>query len=337
MYFFESTDADVVPFKLKEFTARQFKIFSKYHKPESMRLEITNASTKSFIDYLDKYLLHTLEEVGEAFEEYRRIKIGKSNHYDYHMELVDILMYLGTTLSIVEMNATLYSVVSNEYKSVVDLDLGYLYNSKELPDTTTRLLTAMKYVVDARRCFPERKWHKPIPEVSPAQLNTRIASMVDSLVKAIKIIASMLLSECGFEVDSMIWSKQQYVLNLEKTQPRLGEYPVAEVPEPKLEMSYINGQVCAPMVGVLTVNGEPVKPISENWYTEKFRAVFTYTYGSEKRGELRDTYSDAKADFNAKLKYITKNELDFLIDMRIDKIYVPNKDVLNKRYEKKLD
>ncbi len=100
-----------------------------------------------FIQNLDKYILHTIEEVIEYFD----------SVYTMKDEVVDIFNYLLS-------NAAILYKVRGRIK-IVDFDNQKFVNEQ---DINVLLLEIISNLIAIRRLFPERKWHnnETIKEVS---------------------------------------------------------------------------------------------------------------------------------------------------------------------------
>ena len=104
-----------INFDLRSFIQFQQQIALKYQTKEELLYE--NIESKGFINNYDRYLLHCIEEISE-------VRDAILNHKDIdeiREELVDVLMYLGTMTSLVELNMDRY-----EMKTQDKFELNYL-------------------------------------------------------------------------------------------------------------------------------------------------------------------------------------------------------------------
>ena len=196
---FKKVNEHSVRFNLRNFLNIQEKIWTKYDKEENV--VIMNNTEKNFINNLDKYLLHTTEEVMEAYEESLKTEFEEDKFIE---EVIDVLMYTGTMVSILERSVITKEIyVPNIFEDVVYED-----------DIQTCLMCIMKNMIDLRRLFPARKWHKPYTEKSEIENRERIIKSIEFLKHNIKIVLSILFKYDEEKVNNIILNKQLFILKL---------------------------------------------------------------------------------------------------------------------------
>lgn len=150
----------------------------------------------SYINNINNYFLHIMEEVWEVK--------NAPNLEERLGELVDVLMYLGSTVNcfdgvddkllyLLRREKLIFStdyVESDEYKNVNDI------------------------LVELRREYPERKWHKPYNNEDINHLE-RSSSTTLALQKAITCVLRSLLADYELdEINKAIEKKQEFILSL---------------------------------------------------------------------------------------------------------------------------
>jgi hypothetical protein len=98
------------------------------------------------IDLIDKYILQTLEEIHEAIERVRRNNIYDKRNISE--EIIDVAMYLGST----------YYTVNTGMRPT--FDTIYITDNSDFRDSEAVLNDISTTLMNARRMYPERKWHK---------------------------------------------------------------------------------------------------------------------------------------------------------------------------------
>lgn len=165
-------------FDLSKFIYRQNEIFDKFKQPING------------IELIDKYILQTLEEVYETDISNEPVD-----------ELIDVLMYLGSSLNTIEYEKEFLPVKV----AIIKED-----NAKELKhslhDINNRLM-------GIRRFYPERKWHK---KYSPDDIDCDRGIIVSNiLIDTIKLVLSILINMTDIEdINSKLNKKQIYILGL---------------------------------------------------------------------------------------------------------------------------
>lgn len=204
-----TTNNCIVYFELNKFIDGQDKIWTKYDSIEQ-GLDLIK-SEKDFINNFDRYIVHTLEEIYEVSEA-RDVE-------DMVEELIDVLMYLGTMYAIVRENAKLnFSDV--RFKTTFQNELIN-------PTTDTHTFEEMTSMIlfdlmNIRRLFNKRKWHKYSEEMTKEQKLNAIDVMESKLRHSIKHLLSFILDTVFSQtndfynyVDGVLYNKQQFVINLQ--------------------------------------------------------------------------------------------------------------------------
>lgn len=200
----------LINFNLEEFVNTQQIIVNHYEKEED--LLISNLGCKEFIKSFDKYILHTIEEVSETYEE-----LSKDNLHDKMEEMIDILMYLGSMNYILKANMKNYKM---KYESFFDYDYYVqVYENRSLKSyqNNTCLLKIVDLLIKQRRLFPQRKWHKPSKEFSELEIKHNLKLMYDLNISAMKIVLNLLLDTSIQDINlinGIINEKQQKVISL---------------------------------------------------------------------------------------------------------------------------
>jgi hypothetical protein len=178
---------NVFKFDLGNFLSTQGLIYDKF-KFEGKR-----------IDVIDKYLFQIIEEIQEvnAIEEDVYAKYG---------EVVDVLMYLGST----------YYVFSgfNSFSNRIIVRKNNKMKIKPLMDDIFSTL------INARRMYPERKWHKPYDENKLIQNREQMFSEV-IVALIIKIIDLLLTNLDVDSIEDLISEKQSFIYNLDRLEEKV--------------------------------------------------------------------------------------------------------------------
>lgn len=118
-------------------------------------------AVKIFVEALDKYYLHFIEELVEFQTEVN--KSDEGNEYEMIEELCDILLYADSILSFLkEAQNDISQMLNIEYKITIPqclvIEIPTFPLAKGIPDFIMNGI--MMPMINARREFPERKWHK---------------------------------------------------------------------------------------------------------------------------------------------------------------------------------
>jgi len=204
-------------FDYLNFLKYQFNIFNKWENIQDYQ----KYNSKEFIDHLDKYILHTIEEIIESKEE-----LDGVNFDNFTNEMCDITLYLGTVSSILytlintktgikdEYSLDLY--LTEKYNNNLEKSLNlYLlnYDSSHLYDFI--LLKAVENLINIRRLWPERKWHKKYKEPSQEEFLERLVENFKQIINTIElIISSLVLIKSPEDINKNLLAKHNYILNL---------------------------------------------------------------------------------------------------------------------------
>lgn len=195
MYYFERKNGNLY-FKFRKFIEKQREINKKFPTPFEKK-----------VDRIDKLILNVLEEVYEEEVEYGVIEYNNDtndiNKYNKWMEeTVDVIMYLGSLYN--EINDL--KVDNIEEKIQVDIN-NFIYV------TNIDINYVLLGLMEIRRKFPERKWHKPITEIDK---NRDYDSLVIIKYTIINIIEDNFFEYEPYlkEFDKKIFEKEQYIINL---------------------------------------------------------------------------------------------------------------------------
>lgn len=187
-YFEPSITYDEVYFDMEYFLRVQKDISNKWVMPDD---DMRN---------LDSYLLHTIEEVWESKDaSTKEEKLG---------ELIDVLMYTGSMKGYIDV------VLGEEMKTPLKLYLS-AKDIEEDPDNVN-LDGITDSIIEIRRQFPERKWHKPMPKFTDENIKERryrVVVMYNNLVT--KVITSIFKS--GYyipEINEALNEKESFILKL---------------------------------------------------------------------------------------------------------------------------
>jgi hypothetical protein len=143
------------------------------------------------IDLIDKYVFQTLEEIHEVN--------SAPNEIEQAGEIVDIMMYLGSTIYTVETFHPTGTVT--------------IVKTKEKAEVKPLMDEVFSSLISARRMFPERKWHKTYNENDIIEGRDEIfVSIIIGLI--VKLAELLLTNNFYINVDSMIEGKQRFIKQL---------------------------------------------------------------------------------------------------------------------------
>lgn len=183
-YIINLGETDRYRFRLRDFALMQKKIYDKFD------------TKTSYMQNINNYFLHIMEEVYEV-----QISINKEEEKE---ELIDVLMYLGSTLNC--FNNIDIELMPN----MIEVDINDVTNNDVISQTNT----IVHSLLSIRRNFAERKWHKPY---DPSQIDYKLRdSLVEiSLIDLIKRVIILLVSNNNYlEVNSSLNKKQKFISNL---------------------------------------------------------------------------------------------------------------------------
>jgi len=195
-----------ITFNLKEFSSFQYKTATKYEPKEDFIC--IQKGSKDFISRFDRYILHCLEEIVEAREEIRRNPVSK----DAMLELIDVLLYLGTMNAIIKINLDYFQMNTTDV-----FKLDYYSANRTVDQMDVKLMDISELLIEQRRLFPQRKWHKPSSEFPELQLKYIMNELYRMNIEAIQIALDLVLNSARGNhtlVNDNINYKQQYVLSL---------------------------------------------------------------------------------------------------------------------------
>jgi len=204
-------------FDYLNFIKYQYNIFKKWEDIKDYQ----NYNSKELINNLDKYILHTIEEIIESKEELDGI-----NFDNFTNEMCDIVLYLGTVSSILYALINIKTEIKDEYSLSLYLTEKYNdnlekslnlyllnYENNHLYDII--LLKAVENLINVRRLWPERKWHKKYKEPSQEELLERLVENFKQIINTIElIISSLILIKSPEDINKNLIAKHNYILNL---------------------------------------------------------------------------------------------------------------------------
>ena len=127
-------------------------------------------------------------------------------------ELIDILMYLGTMNSIIKINLDYFQMKTQD---IIELDVYRITRTPAQIDV--ELMNISELLVEQRRLFPQRKWHKPSSEFPELQLKYVMNELYRMNVEAMTIVLELLMQAGKHnhtKINDELNYKQTYVLGL---------------------------------------------------------------------------------------------------------------------------
>ena len=196
-----------IGFNLELFSTIQSRIVNKYDAPEELSYSVIGSG--AFIALFDKYLFHCIEEVIETRDEFKKGMQCKT----IKEEMVDILLYLGSMNYIIKLNLEYFHMATD-----LNINLDY-YTTKAYSKETfdSKLMEVIQLLVDQRRMFPQRKWHKPATEMPEIQMKYTLKTLYSKNINAMKIVLSLLLDSSLVdvnEINMLINTKQTFAIDL---------------------------------------------------------------------------------------------------------------------------
>lgn len=234
-----------IDFDIKSFILEKYKVFEKYDDIKDFDIR-----KRDFINKLDRYLFHCIEEISEAKYELSKLEVNLSEKRDidfseFEGEYIDIINYLGTILSIlVNCNRDMCSIdMFNEYISNgVDIDslknfslnetyninsvlrVNFINNSKSYQinyqiNFLIRLTDfILNDIISIRRLYPERKWHKNMSVDDDERNTLRLTKSIEKVSKLIYLMMSNFfpyVNDKNFEDNyKSVMDKHNYVMSL---------------------------------------------------------------------------------------------------------------------------
>lgn len=173
---------NVYKFKLGSFLDAQYLIADKYMD----KLEIYKD-----MDVLDKYILHTMEEIWEVKH--------AEDELEFYEELSDVIMYLGSMYSILSFRNKL-DVNKEEDMFLTATNVNSNFSVSDIVDE----------IISIRRFYPERKWHKNEKnEVDNSEVD--IISM-NLLKNMIRNFVNIMILNTDFDFNDYVYNKQQMLI-----------------------------------------------------------------------------------------------------------------------------
>jgi hypothetical protein len=143
------------------------------------------------IDLIDKYLFQIIEEIQE---------VNASDEEYVLEELIDVMMYLGSAY-----------YVFNSFHSYNTVTITKQNNSLSIKSVMDDVFSS---IINARRMYPERKWHKTYSEDKILKDRNKIFS--DILISLIMKIAELILTNFyAPTVDNTIQDKQKFINDID--------------------------------------------------------------------------------------------------------------------------
>lgn len=173
----------------------------------------------------DRYLLHIFEEMSEFTEECKKSYLKKqhlNNNYDCKEELIDVIAYISSLLSImyIERYGEKF-ILSQEFNKEIYIGRPYIkYNEIEEIIINDTLIEVQRILISERRNFPERKWHKDVDRnLSIEELkdlyDDNIFKLQEALIKTICLFLK--INKCDVEEFNKIFiEKNERIFNLKK-------------------------------------------------------------------------------------------------------------------------
>lgn len=207
-------EINAASFNIYTFFRKQMEIFTKYDSLKNF-VEDKKLSDR-FIQQLDRYILHTIEEVVEVLDVSSGFTYNKSKCVE---ELIDVLMYTGTMGGIID--ASLYKIRGEDVPKDITIPIVTTKYNKdnEIKEGLLKgvLLEVISYLIEIRRLFPERKWHKPHPECDVETQIERLEKALN-LIKGIccMILNTVLRVKTMEEIENQILDKNGFIQSLPK-------------------------------------------------------------------------------------------------------------------------
>ena len=168
---------------LNLFMENQGKIMNKY---------LSNLEGLTLFEKIDKYISQIVEEIWE-------VKTAENN-FDQAKELCDVLMYLASLYKLMEQET--------DNKPKMNFDNTVIYRSNQF-----NIDILFEEIINIRRLFPERKWHKI--EVNQITLRHEeiLVSMTMIYHMIINIFSALLFIKDKFNFFDYITIKEQKILS----------------------------------------------------------------------------------------------------------------------------
>jgi len=157
---------------------------------------------------VDRYILHTVEEIDEALQETPGTQAWWS-------EMADVTKYLAT------LDGVLREVMEGSGVEAPRRPIRIYQGNQGSRDlegeSNSVLIEVLGRLMSARRLFPERKWHKPHPEVSSAAAAGRATVAHSEIRRALEMLFGWCASagaEGRFRFEEALSSKHAKTLSL---------------------------------------------------------------------------------------------------------------------------
>ena len=192
---------------LELFSTIQSRIVNKYDSPEELSYSVIGSG--AFIALFDKYLFHCVEEVIEVRDEFKKGMQCKT----IKEELIDVLLYLGSMNYIIKLNLQYFHMPID-----ANINLDYYVTKSYSKETfDSKLMEITQLLIDQRRMFPQRKWHKPATEMPEVQMKYTLKTLYNKNINAIKLVLSLLLDSTLVdinEINRLMNEKESFVIDL---------------------------------------------------------------------------------------------------------------------------
>jgi hypothetical protein len=206
-----------IALKLDGFAAMQSKILEKYENLSDVSMGITKVSMRHFVGKLDRYILHTVEEIAElnlALDELQE---------EPEEEAVDVLLYSGTIAAISRHNEILLAI---DTTGIPGEACSLRRSSRpDLGELERLSMCVLVDLVSMRRLFPERKWHVRHEVVGERGTRKRVYDLAMASRRLCASAFDLLVAVCGesqdksFQTHEWIWSmmekKHRKIMDLE--------------------------------------------------------------------------------------------------------------------------
>jgi len=185
---------------------------------------------------VDRYLLHIIEEIAEFKEEIDRInfydcenRLYVDKHYSCLMELIDIIAYISSIISLFFIDMYGLDAVSKGQLPNPDTYKFYIYYCKieKKYDSSSEIINCVNselleveknLMLNLRRQFPERKWHKDVNRtLSINDLGILYKTCISHTSNALVELISMFLYLTGDDYElfnKLFLEKNETVYNL---------------------------------------------------------------------------------------------------------------------------
>ena len=173
---------NVYRFRLGKFLDAQYLIADKY---------MDNLEIYKDMDILDKYILHTMEEIWE-------VKHAEDS-LEFYEELSDVIMYLGSMYSILSFRNKL-DVNNEEDMFLTANNFNPNFNVSDIIDE----------IISMRRFYPERKWHKNEKnKVDNSEVDTISMNLLKNMIRN---FINIIITNPDFDFNRYVSNKQSMLI-----------------------------------------------------------------------------------------------------------------------------